>query len=144
MKSISIYFLLLLFTTFIMNGQNPASPMRSFDTLNLVVRICQGDLPGQKKDLSKDYFKVVCAYTFNNNNLISYIVKGFDLVDKDSTSANLKIAFAEGNQLTPLMLKMIIDANDNMDNLFFDNVILKNRKGETLKISGLRPFMPNK
>jgi len=109
------------------------------DTANLVVRICQGDMPGQKKQLGVDYFPVVCAYTYNEGKLVIYKVTGFDLVAK-LPNEEVDVASGKGNQLTGKMQSMIIKADTKLSNLYFDNVELQDKNNHAVKLVGLRPL----
>lgn len=131
----------MILTIIIAHGQRQSPSTSKFDTTNLVIRVCQGDLPGQKRDPSIDYYPQVCAYTYNNSKLVTYTVVRFELVYQDASIDSTDIGFAEGNRFTPKMQNMINRAGAELKNLFFHNIALVNNKGEKLVIRSLRPLI---
>ena len=100
--------MLLRFILFILSGlmfqaskcaAQETNVSKDFDTSNLVIRVCKGDMPGQESDPSKDYFPFICCYTYTNYQLITYEVLSFDMIlilengEKD-------IAHSKGNRLS--------------------------------------------
>jgi len=144
MESYLSSFLAVVLSAFVAHGQKKTLIPLDFDTTNLVVRVCQGDLPGQKKDLNRDYYPQVCAYTYNNNNLVNYRVTAFDLVYIEPSSDSINSDSAKGNRFSPKMRHIITKAKDWPDKLFLDNVTITNKKGEILVIRGRRLLFPPK
>jgi hypothetical protein len=127
------------------NSQEHSASSKYFDTTGLVIRICIGDLPGQKKELGGHSFPVVCAYTYNNSKLNTYKVDGFDLVYKNAENGLVEIVPGKDDRLSTEM-KRLINTSDSstFKNFFIDNVNLRNKKGENMLVTGLRPFWPTR
>lgn len=131
----------MILTIIIAHGQKESPSTSKFDTTNLVIRVCQGDLPGQKRNPSIDYYPQVCAYTYNNSKLVIYTVTRFELVYKDASTDSADIGYAEDNRFTQKMQNMINRTGAELKNLFFHNIALVNNKGGKLLIRGLRPLI---
>ena len=144
MESYLSSFLAVILSAFVAHGQKKTLTPSDFDTTNLVIRVCQGDLPNQKKDPSQDYYPQVCAYTYKNNNLVTYTVTGFDLVYIEPPTDSIYSDSAEGNRFSPKMQHMIAKTKDRSENLLLDNVTITNKKGEKLVIRGRRPLLEPK
>src|SRR5215217_5994789 len=78
------------------------------DTTNIVVRICQGDMPGQKNQVGGDYIPEVCAYRYDKEELTTYKVVGFDLVYKDVNGGTQEVVSGKGNRFT-IQMKVLFN-----------------------------------
>ena len=137
-------FLAILFVSSA-NSQEHSSSNKHFDTTGLVIRICFGDLPGQKKEPGVDYIPIVCAYSCNNSKLAIYKVDGFDLLYRNRENGVTEIVSGKDDRISVDMKRLINKADSSMLNDFFiDNVYLRNRKGEKMLVTGLRPFWPTR
>lgn len=123
------------------NAQHQAAVTADFDTTNLVIRVCAGDLPGQQRVLAADYYTKVCAYTYNEDKLVTFTLIQFDLFYIPPSGEDIDSATAKGTRFSPRMLHMISKNLEQLNCFFFDNVFISNNKGEIMKICGRRPIL---
>jgi len=110
-----------------------------------VIRICNGDMPGQKKIIGADYEPVICAYNYIKGKLFTYKVIGFDLVFKNENDASIRIIRSKGNYFNSEMKSLLVNIDSvTIKYLFLDNVELISNDKDTIVIKGLKPLMTAK
>ena len=132
----------IVFGTATALAQTSTAQSNGYDTSNLVIRICQGDLPGQKTIPGADYRPIVCAYSSKQGEFTIYEVVSFDLVNKTPDGKQERMS-ATGNNFSPAMRMMLVkaDSEEKLRNIFFDNVVITVKGKQSLRINGLRPLL---
>ena len=140
-----ILFPFLLFCLPILNacGQQAGNNSSVFDTTKIIVEYhdWQNPLPLKKSDFDDGEWPGIYAYRFNADTIIQYEIVSYELVFRDKTK-EINRFFQNDFHLSVGSKELILKLdNIQRNNLFLENILIKNNENKTMRISGPRKLI---